>query len=208
MKRILHLLVLLSTFKPMLAQQAMIIGDCTVTYKISGGDANTNENLSNATKIFYVKGKMARTDVISGNYKQSIIYDNAKGTAVVLKEIGAGKYMTLLDANEWEKQNNHFEGQAITLESDTKTILGYECKKAVVKLKDGTTYNMYYTPSIIPSASENPYQFKDIPGLVLEYETSGNNKTSKITYTAVKINFDPVPASRFKIPTSDYRILN
>ena len=208
MKRIIQLLILLPAFKTTFAQQAMIIGDCTVTYKISGGDANTNKNLSSATKIFYVKGKMARTDVISGNYKQSVIYDNSKGTAVVLKEIGSEKYMTLLDGNEWEKQNNHFEGQTITLENDTKAILGYECKKAVAKLKDGTTYNMYYTPSIIPSASENPYQFKDIPGLVLEYETSGNNKTAKITYTAVKINFDPVPASRFKIPTSDYRILN
>ena len=30
--------------------------------------------------------------------------------------------------------------------------------------------------SIIPLTTENPYQFKDIPGLVLEFETSGDTK--------------------------------
>jgi GLPGLI family protein len=207
MKRILLLLLFIPVFKIIFAQHTMVIGDCAVTYKISGDDVATNKNLADATKIFYVKGKIARTDMIGTNYKQSIIYDNTNGTAVILKEIGSEKYMTTFNAQEWKKQNAHFEGQTIKLDDDTKTILGYECKKAIVKLKDGTTYNIYYTSAIIPSASENPYQFKDIPGFVLEYETGGNNKTSKITYTAVQINFDPVPASKFKIPTSGYRVL-
>lgn len=189
------------------AQHTMVIGDCTVTYKIAGGDPATNNNLSGATKIFYVKGKMARTDVIGSNYRQSVIYDNSTGTAVVLREIGGEKYMSTLSPEDWKKQNSLFEGQTLTLQNDTKTILGYECKKAVAKLKDGSIYNMYYTSAIIPSASENPYEFKDVPGFVLEYETGGNDKTSKITYTAVQINFDPVPASKFKIPTSGYRVL-
>jgi len=94
----------------------------------------------------------------------------------------------------------------LKLDDDVKTILGYECKKAIVKLKNGSIYNMYYTTAIIPSASENPFEFKDVPGFVLEYETGGN-KSSKITYTAIQINFDPVPASKFKIPTSGYRVL-
>lgn len=207
MKRILLLLLSLSAFKIISAQQAMVVGDCTVTYKISGSDATTNKNLSSVTKIFYVKGKMARTDIIGANYKQSVIYDNANGTAVILKEIGGEKYMTTFSKEDWKKQNNHFEGQTIKLDDDAKTILGYECKKAIARLKDGSTYNIYYTGAIIPSATENPYQFKDIPGLVLEYETGGNTKTAKITYTAVQINFDPVPASKFKIPTSGYRVL-
>jgi GLPGLI family protein len=184
----------------------MVVGDCTVTYKISGTDAATNKNLSGANKIFYVKGKMARTDIIGSNYNQSVIYDNASGTAVILKEIGSENYMSTLSTEDWKKQNNRFEGQTIKLDDDVKTILGYECKKAIVKLKNGSIYNMYYTTAIIPSASENPFEFKDVPGFVLEYETGGN-KSSKITYTAIQINFDPVPASKFKIPTSGYRVL-
>jgi len=206
MKRTLLLLLSLPAFEVIFPQHSMVVGDCTVTYKISGSDAATNNNLSGATKIFYVKGKMARTDIIGSNYKQSVIYDNASGIAVILKEIGSEKYMSTLSADDWKKQNIRFERQTIKLDDDTKTILGYECKKAIAKLKDGSIYNMYYTTAIIPSASENPYEFKDIPGFVLEYDTGGN-KSSKITYTAVQINFDPVPASKFKIPTSGYRIL-
>src|SRR5437764_4540045 len=148
MKRNLLLFSCLWLFEITFAQNAMIIGDCTVTYQISGGDAATNSNLSNAKKIFYVKGRMARTDMIGPNYKQSIIYDNAEGDAVILKEIGDEKYMITLNADKWEKQNNLFEGQTITLDNDTKTILGYECKKVIAHLKDGTSYNMYYTNAI------------------------------------------------------------
>jgi GLPGLI family protein len=207
MKRSLILFCCLCLFNIVFAQHSIVIGDCTVTYQISGGDAATNNNLSNAKKIFYVKGRMARTDMIGPNYKQSIIYDNAEGDAVILKEIGDEKYMITLNADKWEKQNNLFEGQTITLDNDTKTILGYECKKVIARLKDGTSYNMYYTNAITPSASENPFQFKAIPGFVLEYETVGSNKSSRITYTAIQINFDPVPASRFKVPASGYRII-
>jgi len=206
MKRTLLVLLLLPAFEVIYAQHSMVVGDCTVTYKISGTDAATNKNLSGATKIFYVKGKMARTDIIGSNYNQSVIYDNASGTAVILKEIGSENYMSTLSTEDWKKQNNRFEGQTIKLDDDVKTILGYECKKAIVKLKNGSIYNMYYTTAIIPSASEKPFEFKDVPGFVLEYETGGN-KSSKITYTAVQINFDPVPASKFKIPTSGYRVL-
>ena len=42
--------------------------------------------------------------------------------------------------------------------------------KVVANLKDGSTFNVYYAPSIIPSNMEYEYQFKDLPGFVLEYE--------------------------------------
>ncbi|HXL58084.1 MAG TPA: hypothetical protein VN958_17605, partial [Chitinophagaceae bacterium] len=173
----------------------------------TGSDAATNNNLAGATKTLYIKGKMSRIDMNGSNYKQSVIYDNETGTAIILKEIGAVKYISTFNANEWKKENKQFEGLTVTLTTETKTILGYECKKAVVHLKDGNSYNIFYAPAIMPSASENPYQFKDIPGFVLQYETYANKSSTKITYTATLINFNPVPASRFVIPASGYRVL-
>src|SRR5215831_5694918 len=140
MKRTLLIVFCLLELNQLLAQHSMVVGDCTITYKITGGDAATNTNLSDATKIFYVKGKMARTDMIGTNYKQSVIYDNAKGTAIILREIGSEKYLTTLSSEEWQKQNSHFEGQTITLDNDSKTILGYVCKRAIAHLKDGSSY--------------------------------------------------------------------
>ena len=72
-----------------------------------------------------------------------------------------------------------FEGMSVLLSDEKQTIIGYECKKATIKLKDGSIYYAYYTSSIIPLTTENPYQFKDIPGLVLEFETSGDTKSKK-----------------------------
>ena len=93
----------------------------------------------------------------------------------------------------------------LSLATDTKTILGYECKKALIQLKDGNMFTVYYATNIITSVKEFEYPFKDVPGLVLEYEeqAAGNKK---IKYTATKINFNPVQASKFDIPVSGYRI--
>jgi GLPGLI family protein len=206
MKSFLVLYSIFLSFNIAYSQHSMIIGDCTITYKISGSDVVTNNNLSGVTKILYVKAKMARVDMIGSNYKQSIIYDNASGSAIILKEIGNEKYISNLTADEWKGQNEHFDGQTITFTNDKKSILGYDCKKAIARLKDGSSYNIYYTDVIAPSAIENPFQFKDIPGFVLEYET-GENNTSKITYSATSINFDPVPTLKFEIPKSGYRVL-
>ncbi|QEC67000.1 hypothetical protein FRZ67_06710 [Panacibacter ginsenosidivorans] len=189
------------------AQNPVIVGDCTVTYNISGNDAGTNKNLAGATKNLYIKGKLSRVDLNSPGFKQSVIYDNKTGTAVILKEVGSEKYKSVFTAEQWNNENKRFEGIRITPTNEKKTILGYECEKVIVTLRDRSSYNMYCALAILPSATENPYQFNNMPGFVLEYETSSGSNTSKIVYTATMINFNPVPASKFEIPSTGYRLL-
>jgi GLPGLI family protein len=188
------------------AQKAVVISDCTVLYSITGSDAGTNSNLSGASKQYYIKGKMARTDIAGQGYKQTVIVDNSNGTAVILKEIGAEKYKSTLNAEEWKQENKRFENMTLSPGKESKTILGYTCQKATATLKDGGTYTIYYAPAVIPSANDNAFQFKDVPGLILEYETVSSNGISKITYTAYQVDFNPVPALKFQIPTAGYRI--
>jgi GLPGLI family protein len=190
------------------AQEQKIVGDCTVTYSISSNQSATNSNLSGAVKTLYIKGKIIRVDMSSSAFAQSVIYNTATGEAVILKELSGNKFLTKIDAQEWKQQNSRYDGLRLAYSTDTKTILGYECKKGTATLKDGSSFSFYYAVSIMPSATENPYQFKDIPGFVLQYEIMGEDKTSKITYTATRINFNPVPVSKFDTPTTGYRILN
>ena len=190
------------------AQVPRVVGDCTVTYALSfEGGKNAVEPLSGAVKTFYVRGKQARVDLISSGFSQSVIYDNITGDAVILKEVGNNKYMTKLNQAKWKEENKQYDGMDVNLTGESKTILGYDCKKALIKLKNGKTYSLYYTTAIIPSATENPYQFKNIPGFVLEYETISQTSDQKITFSATKINISPVPLSKFEIPKSGYRIL-
>lgn len=184
------------------AQSAKTIGDCTVSYSVVSQDAA----LKNTTKTFYLKGKLSRVDIENPAYTQSTIYDAATGAAVILKELGGNKYLYNLNAEQWAEKNKDFAGIDVNLQADTKNILGYECKKAVLTLKNGTITTVYYATTIVPSVAENPFQFKGVPGFVLEYESEiGPGK--KITYTATKINFNPVAASVFEIPKTGYRIM-
>jgi len=182
------------------AQQTRIISDCTLSFAVK---STKQANLG--SKVIYIKGKNIRVDFISNIYSQSIITSETGGTTI-LKTVGQSKYIASYSIEEWKKQNEIYSGIETDITPDTKKILDYTCKKAVLTLKNGTNYSVYYVPGLVPSVNENAFEFNDVPGLVLEYESSANNE--KVTYTATKIDFSPVPAAQFEIPKSGYRILH
>ena len=189
-----------------------VVADCTITYGISADDQlidkDVLETLKSSTKTVYIRGNDCRMDLISPSFTQSLIFGKTTGSAVVLREIGSNKFMTKLDAKAWATENKKYEGMTVSIStSEKKTILGYECKKATMKLLNGDVFTLYFATAIMPSVKEFEYQFKDIQGLVLEYE-SIESQTRKVRYTATKINLSPVQASRFDIPTTGYRLLN
>ena len=179
----------------------MVIGECTITYSIKIAN-DTGE----ATKILYIKGKKTRSEIVSPSFVQTTIYDNKTGTAVILRELNGEKYLSKFNAAAWKEKNKEWENLKMTLTNESKTILGYTCKKAIATTPSGKKFVLYYTTGLAPSASENPYEFKDIPGIVLEYESeTGEDKS--IVFKAIKIDFSPVPAAKFEIPESGYRVL-
>jgi GLPGLI family protein len=191
--------------------QQRIVAECTITYSIAADSSSTDkdlvESLKESTKTIYIKGNNCRADLFSPAFKQSTFFDKTDGNAVVLREFGNNKFMTNLDNAAWKKQNSKFDGLTISNTNETKSILGYECKKATIQLQDSSYYELYFATAIAPSVKEFDYQFKDVPGFVLEY--SVQDKTGKkIHYTATKINLSPVPASRFDIQSSNYRMLD
>jgi GLPGLI family protein len=108
-----------------------------------------------------------------------------------------------MTGENWAENNKRYEGITFTNTSETKTIAGYNCIKAVATLPDGTTFTVYYTPDIVPENKEYDYQFKNLNGLPLEYELVQGKLT--IRYTVSRINMNPVPASKFDIPKTGYR---
>lgn len=187
------------------AQQPKVVADCTVTFDVTIGNAPAGNGQSN--KILYVRATETRTDLLTPSFTQTTFYNSKTETAVILREIGGNKYKSTLNAEQWKNQHKRYEGMEVVLTNETKTILGYACKKAEVKLKDGSVLNVYYATSIMPSSNENSYQFNGIPGFALEYEAAGEKNKDKVKFTATKINLSPVPAAKFEIPQSGYRIL-
>ena len=206
LKVIVSILVCFLSFQLTFAQQR-IVAECTVVYKVESQDAFDASVQLKATKMVYIKSNNARIDLVAPAYAQSTIYNKTTATATVLRSFGEDKYMTPLNAQQWRKVNAGLDSIQMQITGDSISILDYTCKKAVLQLKDGTQVIVFFTPAIIPSVREYEYMFKDIPGFVLWYEMKdGDGK--KTMFSATQINlYNPVAASRFDIPTKEYRVI-
>ncbi|HVX27699.1 MAG TPA: hypothetical protein VHB70_15210 [Parafilimonas sp.] len=204
MKNLTLILLLFSWFSSF--SQQKIVSDCTIKYNVTNSNEGSKDNFENASKTVYIKGKESRVDLNSNTFNQTIFYDDNTGEATVLKSIGASKYISSYNANEWQKENAVYNGIKISITNSVKRILNYDCQEALLQLTNGNVYTVYYLPGVLPSVTENNFEFKIVPGLVLQYETSLHNQ--KIIYTASYLNFDPVPAFKFEIPKSGYKILH
>ncbi len=200
--------LLVNTFA--VAQQQRVVAECTIVYAMSvdstSNDTSLSDNLKSATKTIYIKGNNSRVDIASTAFAQSIFYDKAKSSAIVIREIGSNKFITKLDSEQWLQEKQEFDSMVTIITKDTRKILGYDCKKAELQLKNGKIYTVFFTPTLLPSVREIDYEFKDIPGLVLAYQVASPSG-KKINYTATKFNLSPVPASKFDVPKSGYRVL-
>ena len=61
---------------------------------------------------------------------------------------------------DWREANKKYEGVTFTMENEFKTIAGYKCQKAIGKLKDGSTFTVYFTSELIPENYDFQYPNK------------------------------------------------
>ena len=186
-----------------------ILSEGTIVYDITVQTGSKEPQLADmfdgVTTTIYLKGSQSRTEMISPLGSTITLQDAKNNTGVVLKEYGNQKLLIHMTRQDWEDLNKKYAGITFTPQNETKTIAGYTCQKAVAKLKDGSTFTVFYTKELVTENKDYDYQFKSLPGLPLEYESSVGNL--KVKYTASKIAFDPVPVQKFSIPVSGYREL-
>lgn len=177
-----------------------------VTVKTGSNEPQTADLLDGATQKVFLKGHLSRTEMTSLLGTSVTIHDTKNGSAIRLNEYGEQKIMTRLTKENFAEANKKYEGVVFEKTGEEKTIAGYKCVKAIGKLKDGTTFTVYYTTDLVPMNKEFDMQFKSLPGLALEYEATIGGL--QVTFTASKISYDLVPASKFEAPKSGYRELS
>jgi GLPGLI family protein len=203
--------LLLSLFSlSSLAQKKLTEG--TVLYDItisSNSDKPQMAELFNgAVNTVYIKPGKSRTEMVSslGTTTTVINQTATQKEITILKEYGEQKYMINLTPADWVDVNKKYDGVTFSYDnSSTKTIQGFLAKKAIGSLGDSTTFTVWYTPDIIVDSKDFQYVNRSLPGLALEYETTIGNL--KVTYTASKVSFAPVPASKFELPKSGFRVM-
>ena len=178
-----------------------------ITYKIS----YSGTDLDDQTKamlpkmmIYKIKNNLARTEMdMAGMGKQVQIINGDEKVVYSLMDIMGQKMvikMTEEDINEEMGKQPEFSLQQY---DETKEIAGYECKKAVVSSEDEsgnkTSFIVYYTEELGGSKLnfDNP-MFKDINGVLMEFEMEQGSMKMKLE--AVSVKKENVPDSDFEIP--------
>ncbi len=205
MMRSTILLLFLCGFLNASAQK--ILSEGAVMYDVSvqtgSSQAKMADVFDGATAVVFIKGGLSRTDLKSAIGNSSTIYDSKAGSGVVMREFGAQKLMIRMNRQNWADKNKKYEGIVYTKTDETKKIAGYTCQKAMAKMTDGTTFIVYYTPDLVLENKDYDAQFRNLPGVPLEFESIVGS--IRVKYAASKVSFDPVPISRFEIPRSGYR---
>jgi GLPGLI family protein len=119
--------------------------------------------------------------------------------------VNGQKLLIRMDRENWNEKNRKFMNLVFKNTSETKTIAGYACSQATASTPDGFDITVYYTRDLIPENKLYDPLFKNLEGLPLEYELKKGDL--QIKYTLASISLNPVPASKFDIPTSGYREL-
>ena len=210
LRSVLFISILISSFTAM-AQKKLTEGSILYDITINTGSEKPQnaEFFDGATNAVYIKGAKSRTEMVNSLGTQSTIINQSadKKEITILKEYGEQKYMINLTPADWIDVNKKYENVTFTFDaSATKTIQGYAAKKAVGSLADGTNFTVWYTPDVTLENKDFQYINRNLPGLALEYETTFGNL--KVTYTVSKISFAPVPATKFDLPKSGFRVVS
>jgi GLPGLI family protein len=179
------------------------VSDLTLLYNSVITNAQDSSRKINSSTGYFLKGNLSRSEVNSPQFSSVTIYDSKAGSGVILREINGQKLLIRLNGENWEQKNRRFSNLSFTKTSETKSIAGYACSQAKASTPDGFEITVFYTRDLIPENRSYDPPFKNLDGLPLEYELQKGNL--HIKYTLASINLNPVPVSKFDIPTSGYR---
>lgn len=120
-----------------------------------------------------------RSDIIAGMgiFKTSIICSEDNENLIHSIKMLKTKYASELSEKDFESFNPEFNDVEITLTNDTKKIAGYSCKSADVLVEGDSTWNfkVFYTDEINIRKSNAHTPFKQINGVLMEYQFLSNN---------------------------------
>lgn len=181
------------------------LSELTMVYNYTTSNSADPGKDIKATATFFLKGNFSRSDISSNLFNSTTIYDAQAGSGVILKEINGQKLLIRMNEDNWKEKNARYSAIRYSDVPETRMIAGYSCTKATATTKDGYSITVIYTKDLVPQNKAYDPPFENLPGLPLEYSFSKG--TLRITYVLASINLNPVPASKFDIPTSGYREL-
>jgi hypothetical protein len=203
MKKILLTVVALAG---MFATQAQIKeGSVTYSVSVEGMPADQAAMMKGMEFNMAFKDKKSRVE-FSSPMMTTITVSDDDGSLTLMDGMGM-KSFTKLSKADLEKESKKNPDPKITYTEEKKTIATYECKKAIVEVKDqkGETQklNVWYCEKLPYSGGGRMGgQFKGLKGAPLEFDAPQG--PIKMKMTATKVSTTAVPASQFILSTEGY----
>ena len=185
-----------------LQAQTKIVGECAITYDIHQ-ISKTGDTSWLGQKQIFIKGNSCKTILKTPQLTQTLIFNTQQDTAVILKEIGLNKmlqyilYTSMNPVNLVSAKKN----------SVISTILNYSCASITLTWADGNTMDVVYTTDILPTVTVYEQAFKEIPGLVLNYQLT-TKEGNRILYSATKVDLSPITLNVFEVNKNNYQQIN
>ena len=103
--------------------------------------------MSDATLDIYFQKDKSRTEMDMGVMNTTVIVNAAAENSIMLMDMMGSKFAVLMEKEELDQENDSPK-PVIQLINETKTILGYKCKKAVITISEGIDAVYWYTEEL------------------------------------------------------------
>lgn len=130
--------------------------------------------------------KKSKIEMTMGAFgKFTTIADTKKKKVLMLVDM-MGQKNAAEDKVDQAKADSARAATTVKLVDETKVILGYTCKKAIVTDKDGKEMTFWYTEDIKVDFSGQRQFNTNVPGVILEFATNQNEMV--ISFVATSFN--------------------
>ena len=193
MKKLLALLVLtVITTVPSFAQLEQ--GHIAYDIEMSSDDpdmAMTVMMFQGSSMDLYFNENKARTDLDMGALmSMTTVVDNETQEVLILMGGMMGDKAILTSSDEMGEDSVEVEEPTIELTKETKKILGYKCKKAIITDADGNEMDYWYTEEIKAISTDENATVSKLPGLALQYTVDRDGMIMSFTATKVETKLD------------------
>lgn len=145
--------------------------------------AMTIAMMEGSSMEIYFKNAMTRTDIRMGMFMDLNMITNETTKKVIILTGGMmGDYGILSNFEEMEMEDQK-EPLKVELTKETKEIVGFKCKKAIITDADGKTVTYWYTDKIKYNKAGNQFFNYHFPGIPLEMTMTED--AMNMTFTAV-----------------------
>ena len=130
----------------------------------------------------YFKDEKSKSIMQMGTMmKMTTIVDNASKEHLMLMDGMMGKKAVRPSNEDLEKAEAMNQNVEVTLQDETKNILDYTCKKAIIHDSEGNEMEIWYSDAIKMNTNGHQLLNQEVPGFPMEFSVNQGGLIMKIT---------------------------